>query len=164
MNHFIGLPSLSLFLIIFILLWLWRWYMEQRRQLPGLLRAWRDSLDLPQEKAAERLAELLREKYPKHPINIDPRKFQRWESGKGLPHLETIFMVKQTLSGALYTQAEQTRPDGTKSYAAMFSRDDVREADLNQYEEDFWARQEKRLNAANQPPTRRRSRRSRRSK
>ena len=161
MNHFIGLPSLSLFLVILILLWLWRWYLEQRGKLPGLLHTWRDSLGLSQEAAAERLTELLREKYPKHPINVDPRKYQRWESGERLPHLETFFMVKQTLSGALYTQAVQTQPDGSKSYATMFSRDDVTEDDLNLYEKEFWKRQEKRLNAANQPHRRRRPRRAR---
>ena len=163
-NHFIGLPSLSVFLAILILLWLWRWYLEQRRQLPGLLRAWRDSLGLSQEAAARKLTDLLREKYPKRikeDKDIDPRTYKRWESGEGLPHLETFFMVKQTLSGALYTQAQQKRPDGSKSLATMFSRDDVTEDDLNQYEKEFWKRQEQWLKTVNQPPRRRRPRRPR---
>src|ERR1700694_5242570 len=93
MKYYVGLPALLV--AVALLLWLWRWYMEQRRLLPGILRAWLDSRGLSNEEGAEELSNLLQKKFQKHPKNIDPRTFQRWVSGQKLPHLMTHFMIKQ---------------------------------------------------------------------
>ena len=129
--YYIGFSALLW--AVSLLLGLLLWYMEQRRQIPGLVRVWRESQGLTQEAGAEALSNLLKGKFPKHrkPKDFDPRTIQRWEAGKNLPNLQTVFMVKQALSGANYIQMQQTLANGTQSYGALVRLDEATPADLD---------------------------------
>ena len=67
---------------------LWRWYMQQL--MPETLRAWRHKHGLTQEQAAEKIAEVLGKP-------VEPRTYQRWESGESFPRPKTYFQVLKML-------------------------------------------------------------------